>query len=892
MSAVDPLVAVLNRLDRPAQPRAEFAESLRARLLTELAERPEQAIVPSRFPHRPGRLLPSAPPRLRLALMVIALLLLLVAIAAAAYFGIKEWVSEGRRGLQVTSDYQVTRVFRDSPARPRFWVGFVLGGGGDDLYGLRQAPPHPQRRADLVRLPGVASAAGPVEHERVLSLDSLSNRPELWDSGVDLTNTVVGPYTALHLEEGGLVDTLAAANNGDLFLVVGVWPERDEFHWRAPPATASVVVRHGDGSLEKVLTLRELVREALPGANPENTEVEIAASQPGRLWLKARAAEPTAPGAKLGTYSILEVVDPDGDGRWDDRAVRRVALPDSLPTADLDRRGVQRTAITEIEAEPDSQGLVLTASARAGSKGRFRIFRVNDHNRDGDAKDGGEVSVVLDRSGVSTGVDFGPRPSVSVRPEADGGLVAARLTRPTRITLVSPSGEEADIGRSFEALGDVFAGAGGDIYVIRQIAGGASTPPSWVGYRLTPVEAERNATATTRPAAAVPPKSESAGVPRIAFTLESSDGQRGRIVSVRADGRGGLRQLVPGRFNHGFCQSAHAKRIAYYSDAEAPHEQSLYVVNADGSGRQKITEEQIGFWCGFSERWLLLTKETAAGTTLIRRDLRTRAETELAREVDRLALSPDGVRIVYVGGVEFTNGRPSGRNETLELLDMGTLERRRLAGPLPRGSYDQLAWSPDGRRTAYTVDPSKKTSEDAAHYKTRPGRRIVEVRDAREGSAVLRLGLRGGPPSLSWSPDSRRLLVCVPARGGRAGCSGGLRSAGMSRLLAVDIPSGRQRLVARGDLLWAGWSPAGGYGYATPRAVFAVAADGRVRKLEAAPRKTSAGNWLGFSPNGRYIGLGDFSTRIGVVDAKTEKVRILARERKGGGFLMYRKWWR
>jgi len=891
MSAVDPVVAVLSRLDRSARPRPEFAESLHARLLTELAEGPEPASLPSRFPLRPGRFLPSAPPRLRLVLMVIALLLLLAAIAAAAYLGIREWVSEGPRGAQVTSDYRLTRVFRDTPARPRLWNGFVLGRGGKDLYGLRQPPPHPQRRADLVRLPDVASAVGPVEHERVLSLDSLSSQPELWDSGVDPTNTVVGPYTALHLEEGGQADTLAAAENGDLFLVVGVWPERDEFHWRAPPASASVIVRHDDGSLEKVLTLRELVREALPGAKPENIEVEIAASQPGRLWLKARAGEPTSSTAGLGKYSVLEVVDPDGDGRWDDRALRRIALPDTIPTADFDRRGFQRTAIPEIEADPDSQAFVLTAVARAGSKGRFRIFRVDDRNRDGDANDGGEVSVVLDRSGVSTGVDFGPRPSVSVRPEADGGLVAAHLTRSTRVTLVSPSGEQTDIGRSFEALGDVLAGKGGDIYVIRQIPGALS---SWIGYRLTPVEGERNASAATPPETAVPPTSRSGGVPRIAFTLESADFERGRIVSVRANGRGGVRPLVPGRFNDFFCQSANGKQVAYLSDAEAPHEPFIYLANADGSGRRKVSEQDVSFWCGFSERWLLLTRETGRAMALIRLDLRTGAEARLVGNVDRLALSPTGNTIVFVGGLDFGDRpRPTGK-ETLELLNMNTLKRRRLAGPPARGSYSELTWSPDGRRIAYVTGPSPdEPKAEALGPKAAPRRRVVEVRDTRSGSLALRLQTSGGSPTVRWSPDSTRLLVCVPARGSERGCSDGLpRARPAARLIIVNVPTGRRQLVVRDELLWADWSPAGGYGYATPHAVFAVTADGRTRALPAAPQRTRAGSWLGFSPDGRYIGLGDFSTRLAVVDVKTGKLRILMREHKGGGYIVNRTWWR
>jgi Tol biopolymer transport system component len=877
VSASDPIVAVLRRLDRPVQPRPEFADSLLARLLSELPDGAAPVGGPARL--RLPRILPRVSPRLRLALIVIALLLLLVAIATAAYLGVKAWVAVEPRGVQVTSDYQLTRVFRDTSARPGLWSGFVVGSGGKDLYAWRHDPDS-ERRADPVRLLGVDSARRPVEAERVLSLESLSQQPALWDPGTRLTNTLIARYAGAHLEEGNQVDTLAAAENGDLFLVVGVWRERDEFHWRVPPVSASVVVRHGDGSLEKVLTLRELVREALPGASPENVEVEIAASQPRRLWLKVRAGEPTSRSAGLGKYSVVEVVDPDGDGRWDDRALRRLALPDSIPTADFDRRGFQRTAITEIEAEPGSRAFVLTAVARAGPKGRFRIFRVEDRNGDGDANEEGEVSVVLDRSGVSTGADFGPTPSVSVRPEADGGLVAARLTRPTRITLVSPSGEQTDVGRSFEGLGDVLAGTGGDIYVIRQIPGGARTSPSWIGYRLTPIEGERNATPATPPETAVRPTSRSRGVPRIAFILLSADWERGRIVTVRADGRGGVSPLVPGRFNQGFCQSANGERVGYLSDAEAPHEPFIYVADADGSSGRKVSEHAVGFQCGFSERWLLLTRETNAAMTLIRHDLRTGAETRLVRNVDQLALSPGGNTILFVGGLDFGDSPRQTGKETLELLNMNTLERRRLAGPPTRGGYSALTWSPDGRRIAYMI-------------KAAPRRRVLEVRDTRSGALALRLRMSGGRPTIRWSPDSTRLLVCVPARGSLRGCSEGLPQARPSaRLMIVDVPTGRRQLAVRGELLWADWSPTGGYGYATPRAVFAVTAAGRTRRLAAAPQRTRAGSWLGFSPDGRYIGLGDFSTRLAVVDVKTGKLRILMREHKGGGYIMNRTWWR
>jgi hypothetical protein len=85
MSTVDPVANILTALDRPVQPRTEFAESLRADLLAEL-----QSAV-----HAPPRrrwldwFLPQAAPRVRLVIATALLLLLLAGIATATYIGVR-----------------------------------------------------------------------------------------------------------------------------------------------------------------------------------------------------------------------------------------------------------------------------------------------------------------------------------------------------------------------------------------------------------------------------------------------------------------------------------------------------------------------------------------------------------------------------------------------------------------------------------------------------------------------------------------------------------------------------------------------------------------------------------------------------------------------------------
>jgi hypothetical protein len=222
----------------------------------------------------------------------------------------------------------------------------------------------------------------------------------------------------------------------------------------------------------------------------------------------------------------------------------------------------------------------------------------------------------------------------------------------------------------------------------RVLDGNPHRQRSWLGRTLILLTALLVLAAAPLSAAGRAPRPASAISPaQIAFRAWYVDGtDRSQIVTLRADGRGRVRQLVPGMHNQSFCQSADGRKIAYFSDQEAPHEQFIYVANADGSQAEKITESSVSFVCGFSERWLLLTKQVVGSAmTIIRHDLQSGAETTVVTNVDRFSLSPDGSKLLFVGGLDFTTvrgqARPKGK-ETLDLLDLTTLERRRLAGPL------------------------------------------------------------------------------------------------------------------------------------------------------------------------------------------------------------------
>ena len=132
----------------------------------------------------------AVPTRFRLGLAgLLALLPLLAQSAAGGSGGAGDWVSLSARGIQVASGFELAVVFRDDPAEPHFWPAFAPAPGGDAIYALRQPPPHPQHRTELVRLAGARGE--PARAEVVLNFDDLADAG-LWDPEVQLSDAVIG----------------------------------------------------------------------------------------------------------------------------------------------------------------------------------------------------------------------------------------------------------------------------------------------------------------------------------------------------------------------------------------------------------------------------------------------------------------------------------------------------------------------------------------------------------------------------------------------------------------------------------------------------------------------------------------------------------------------------
>lgn len=109
--------------------------------------------------------------------------------------------------------------------------------------------------------------------------------------------------------------------------------------------------------------------------------------------------------------------------------------------------------------------------------------------------------------------------------------------------------------------------------------------------------------------------------------------------------------------------------------------------------------------------------------------------------------------------------------------------------------------------------------------------------------------------------------------------------------MLVEVETGEARTLAD-DAVFGGWHPSkpATFAYATPEALY-VATTGRdAREViqvppagicpdcetgGAPPGEWGWGDWMGWSPDGRYIGLPDFAPVLAVIEVETGDLRIL-----------------
>ena len=680
------------------------------------------------------------------------------------------WLSAGPRGVQFTSDFQLAELFRDDDSLSRYQE-MAIGPQGREIYAIRTFGKEeaefidPQETA-IVRLSGLQGEK--VQTEVVLKYSDLKD-PALWDLEVDLPGLIFpGPWIGF----GSLV---SVANNGDLFLVSSVWTgveqlPRGAHRPEGPPAGTSLILRHPDGRLQKVLTIRELVDKGLldPAAADQTPRVAVAPAAPDRLWVQFITDEYDR-SESVVRRSIFQVQDPNGDGDWSDRTV----VPLTLPTFVAEQQRGDCCPFMGLVAEPSLGGVdrlpsFLLLMSTPWPDVEYRIYRVADHNGDGDALDAGEFELLF--AGTSPSED--PGSIVAPRIVARDGKVVLRelvvggLIRGTRVSRILETGEVIDIARAFNSISDVFADPEGNIYVWAGSPDGSGRSL----YKLKPVpegtRAESGAvTLAAQPFPTPEPSGETLtpGIPRIAYGLEVYETpETGEIFLMGADGSGPVK-LVGGVHNGGFCASADSSLMGFWSSEEVPNEPFVYVANADGSNPRKVTEGRETFWCRFSADSLPLTVRKGRSTTLIRHDLKSGVETTVLTGAIRLNNSPDGPSFLFVSGLDFTKSPPAGA-ESLEVVDIDTGERRLLHGPLSDAAYRGSAWSTDGQQVAFVVAPtSAERAPPASEAQVSPPPASdygLYARDLAGAEAILLYQFEAeDDPSIEWSSSGEWLLL-------------------------------------------------------------------------------------------------------------------------------------
>jgi Tol biopolymer transport system component len=862
-------IAILETLDRPVEPRADFAAELW--LLLEAELKPAETPVEPRvgwFRRRSTRV--------RVALVLAVLVILGVGAALAAQLA-HEWENAGHGGLQVRPGVSAGTTLNALGGSEPTWARFALGPQGHDVYEIGYSPND------------IAGAAWRTSRAAALRVYH----------GVDTPHPTVSRTTLALPDELGN-GWISVAPTGQVFLGLA----------------HSVVTVDSHGRVTTVVSVKKLGIPNHLVSWELGTGIAVAAVSTHDLIVRVGVGG--WHNRDYGDFRFYEVTDPNRDGNWSDVAVRRLVLPRSVPVSVPGPRpnpweSVQLLAESSAPGGASSTAVIVTMLSLGGE---FRVYQLDDRNGDGDVTDPGETQLLLDQQPSSAVASWGP--TVAVRKASTAGgrpeLVAGALTRQGRISLISPTGRIQDIARSIpinDFIEGMLAGPNGRIYpLIRSLAHGEN----WKIYRFT--DNTDSIGATSNISVHGPTWSAPHDMHGPLLALATSHG-----TEIAAASGGGRKPFLSRRALSP-CLSTDGHTIYYQANLEAKNEWYLYAAHENQSAH-KVTEQPVNPICPAPKAGMLLAGGNAdLSQTLIWHATRTGRERTIVRNVLRFTVSADGTHLAYIGGLDFSDGWPPRGRERLILDNLVTGKRFVVASAPPdssfgvpdRTGYDAppgqdigLRWSPDGRHIAYLTGPNiyRRALWPAkihdSDFTTPPQRYTLWVRSATTGNVALRRTIVGGPPSVSWSPNGTHLLVCTNTSTLVRGCPDQLLESpdynspatqsvvphSPTRLLVINLATGDAITVAHSPINYAEWNPAGEtIAFATRTALYEVGMDGHPQLVVRAPGGNWAGTplssgfafavWHGYSRDGHYIAVSRGSD-LDVIDMSKGTIRWVAK---------------
>lgn len=284
--------------------------------------------------------------------------------------------------------------------------------------------------------------------------------------------------------------------------------------------------------------------------------------------------------------------------------------------------------------------------------------------------------------------------------------------------------------------------------------------------------------------ACVPPPPDRPGIPEegtIAFVSERSGNDE--LYVMDADGSGVERLTENPGFDRAPTWDSSGTRLAFNS-RRAPHEDRPEIYRMDFPSRaiERVTdapaEHQRGSWSPDGDAVVFQRGNFFDGFGIWRHDLATGDEVELVAFPGRISaapsISPDGTQLVFQSNHESSGIFPF-RLYTMDLAT-GTVEPFFHAAT---GSDDGPRWSPDGTQVVFSSSREGSSSLFVAEPATGELRRLTDL----DGSDI----------SPAWSPDGSALVF----QSDRTNEDGGIH--------VIDIATGRTEY--RGEGRTPAWSP-------------------------------------------------------------------------------------